>query len=309
VSFVLERGRTLGIVGESGSGKSVTLMSIVRLLATPAGRIENGEVLFEGKNLVTSSETEMRHIRGSKISVITQDPMTSLNPVYTIGNQLEEPIRQHQRIRVRDTLRRLAVGALQSVGIPAPEDRVSSYPHQMSGGQRQRVVTAMALACRPSLILCDEPTTALDVTVQLQILKLLRDLQKEHGMAMIMVSHDLSVIARVCDDVAVMYAGRIVEKASVSRLFEKPAHPYTRALMRSLNAETDASGRLYAIEGQPPNVRNIGNGCPFAPRCQSVRSECREHFPHEIALSPGHTTSCWAVMEEAGITAPVRKSV
>jgi oligopeptide/dipeptide ABC transporter ATP-binding protein len=297
VSLTVERGRTLGIVGESGSGKSVTLMSIVRLVAKPAGNIESGEILFNGKDLLKLSEEEMRQIRGAQISVVTQDPMTSLNPVYSIGNQLEEPLRQHQNIRDKATLKEKVVAALRRVGIPAPESRVASYPHQLSGGQRQRVVTAMALECHPALILCDEPTTALDVTIQLQILKLLRELQREYQLGMIMVSHDLAVIARVCDDVAVMYAGRVVEKAPLAELFERPSHPYTKALMRSLNVETDENGRLFSIDGQPPDVRKLGPGCAFAPRCREASDICRREVPPDVAVSASHLSACWAVHE------------
>lgn len=299
VSLTVRKGRTLGIVGESGSGKSVTLMSIVRLVAKPAGNIETGEILFDGVDLLKISEDEMRNIRGDQISVVTQDPMTSLNPVYTIGNQLEEPLRQHQNIKNSKTLRERVVSALRRVGIPAPETRVNSYPHQLSGGQRQRVVTAMALECHPKLILCDEPTTALDVTIQLQVLKLLRDLQRELNLGMIMVSHDLAVIARVCDDVAVMYAGRVVEKAPIAELFERPTHPYTKALMRSLNAETDESGKLYSIEGQPPDVRKLGPGCAFAPRCREARDVCLSKRPSETLVSKEHTVSCWVAEEQS----------
>ncbi|GGC48422.1 ABC transporter ATP-binding protein [Chelatococcus reniformis] len=300
VSFSLQQGRTLGIVGESGSGKSVTMMSIVRLIAKPAGRIESGEILFEGKDLLKLTDEEMRRIRGDQIAVVTQDPMTSLNPVYSIGNQLEEPLRLHQGIKTKSVLRDKVIAGLRRVGIPAPEMRVRSYPHQMSGGQRQRVVTAMALECHPSLLLCDEPTTALDVTVQMQVLRLLREIQREQRLSMIIVSHDLAVIARVCDDVAVMYAGRIVEKAGLVSLFENPSHPYTKALMRSLNGETDGKGRLHAIEGQPPDVRQIKRGCPFAPRCREAMDICTSEFPPEVVLSPNHTTSCWAVSAKIG---------
>lgn len=302
VSLTVERGRTLGIVGESGSGKSVTLMSIVRLVAKPAGNIESGEILFEGRDLLKLSEDEMRRIRGARISVVTQDPMTSLNPVYSIGNQLEEPLRQHQNIRDRSTLKAKVIAALKRVGIPAPASRVESYPHQLSGGQRQRVVTAMALECHPALILCDEPTTALDVTIQLQILKLLRELQREYQLGMIMVSHDLAVIARVCDDVAVMYAGRVVEKASLTEIFERPSHPYTRALMRSLNVETDEKGRLFSIDGQPPDVRNIGPGCAFAPRCREASDVCRREVPPTVAVSATHLSACWAIQNRSAPT-------
>jgi oligopeptide/dipeptide ABC transporter ATP-binding protein len=301
VSFTLERGRTLGIVGESGSGKSVTMMSIVQLVPKPAGRIVGGQILLEGRDLLRLSDSQMRAVRGSSISVVTQDPITSLNPVYTIGNQLEEPLRQHQGIKNRSQLRKKVIEALRQVGIPGPESRIKSYPHQMSGGQRQRVVTAMALECQPSLLIADEPTTALDVTVQMQILRLLKDVQKQLNLGMILVTHDLAVVARVCDDVAVMYAGKIVEKAPIVSIFERPSHPYTQALMRSLTTESDASGKLYTIEGQPPDVRTLGPGCPFAPRCPKVMDICRTEAPPLVRVTTDHTALCWEAAKEQGL--------
>jgi oligopeptide/dipeptide ABC transporter ATP-binding protein len=304
VSFTLRRGETLGLVGESGSGKSVTLMSIVRLIPKPAGRIVSGEVLLEGTDLLKLDDAAMRAVRGAKISVVTQDPMTSLNPVYTIGNQLEEPLRQHQHLRDRTELRKRVIDGLRQVGIPVPERRLKSYPHQLSGGQRQRVVTAMAIECHPSLLIADEPTTALDVTVQMQILRLLKEVQREMNLGMILVTHDLAVVARVCDTVAVMYAGRIVEKAPLVEMFERPSHPYTQALMKAVTSEAEHDGRLFTIEGQPPDVRKLGAGCPFAPRCIKVKDICTEQYPPEVRLSAGHSVSCFAAMEENGITHP-----
>ncbi|MBI2766671.1 MAG: ABC transporter ATP-binding protein [Chloroflexi bacterium] len=301
VSFSLDRGQTLGLVGESGSGKTVTLMSIVRLIPKPAGRIVSGEVLLEGRDLLKLSDRDMREVRGAEISVVTQDPMTSLNPLYTIGNQMEEPLRYHQHIRSHSELRSHVLDALKKVGIPVPERRMKSYPHQLSGGQRQRIVTAMAIECQPSLLIADEPTTALDVTVQIQILRLLREVQKEMNLGMIVVTHDLAVVARVCDVVAVMYAGRIVEKAPIVEMFEKPSHPYTQALMKAVEGERDATGRLYTIEGQPPDVRRLSPGCPFAPRCPKVMDICRGEYPPVASLSSQHTVSCWAAMKENGI--------
>jgi oligopeptide/dipeptide ABC transporter ATP-binding protein len=298
VSFTLERGQTLGLVGESGSGKSVTLMSIVRLVPKPAGRILDGEILLEGRDLLKLSEREMRDVRGRKISVVTQDPMSSLNPVYTIGNQLCEPLRQHQQIRDRTTLRDKVVSTLQKVGIPSPESRVRNYPHQFSGGQRQRVVTAMAIECQPSVLIADEPTTALDVTIQLQILRLLREVQREMNSGMIIVSHDLAVMARVCDDIAVMYAGRIVEKASLVDIFDHPVHPYTQALIKGTKAEVDESGRLYAIQGQSPDVRHLVPGCAFAPRCPEAMDTCGSAYPPETVLDSGHVVSCWTAVRK-----------
>jgi oligopeptide/dipeptide ABC transporter ATP-binding protein len=304
VSFTLERGQTLGLVGESGSGKSVTLMSVVRLIPKPAGRIVSGQILLEGEDLLKLSDHDMRAVRGARISVVTQDPMTSLNPVYTIGNQLEEPLRQHQHIRDRGVLHERVIDALRQVGIPEPERRLKSYPHQLSGGQRQRIVTAMAIECHPSLLMADEPTTALDVTVQIQILRLLRDIQREMNLGMIVVTHDLAVVARVCDVVAVMYAGRIVEKAPLVEIFEKPSHPYTQALMKAVTSEAAHDGRLFTIEGQPPDVRHLDPGCPFAPRCVKAMDICRQEYPPETQLSEGHSVSCFAAMEENGLPIP-----
>ncbi|MCC7364212.1 MAG: ABC transporter ATP-binding protein [Dehalococcoidia bacterium] len=292
VTFSLERGQTLGLVGESGSGKSVTCSSIVRLLPKGSGRIVGGEVLFEGRNLLDISENEMRRIRGSQISFVTQDPMTSLNPVYSIGNQMEEPLRYHQGMRNHGQLHAKVVEALTQVGIPSPERRVKDYPHQLSGGQRQRVVTAMAIECQPSLLIADEPTTALDVTVQIQILRLLKDVQKELNLGMILVTHDLSVIARTCDKVAVMYAGRIVEEGPIDEIFARPRHPYTRSLMRAIPQIGRKEDRLYSIPGQPPDVRRLPQGCPFAPRCPDVIDRCTHEAPTEQFFGSNHRARC-----------------
>ncbi len=293
VSFTLNRGQTLGIVGESGSGKSVTCMSIVRLLPKTASRIAGGQVLFKGRDLLTLSEDEIRAIRGAEISVVTQDPMTSLNPVYTIGNQMEEPLRYHQHVRSGNQLHERVVGALRQVGIPVPERRVRDYPHQLSGGQRQRVVTAMAIECHPSLLIADEPTTALDVTVQLQILRVLKEVQQNLDLGMILVTHDLSVVARICDDVAVMYAGRIVEHAPITEIFDRPRHPYTQALMLAVPKLNASRERLNTIPGQPPDVRRLGSGCPFVPRCPKATERCREEYPPTTTVGESHTVACW----------------
>lgn len=297
VSFTLARGQTLGLVGESGSGKSVTCMSIVRLVAKPAGRIVSGQILLEGRDLLGLSEAEMREIRGAQISVVTQDPMSSLNPVYTIGNQIAEPLHYHPRLRGHASLWNRMVQALRAVGIPAPEQRLRDYPHQFSGGQRQRVVTAMAIECQPSVLIADEPTTALDVTVQNQILRLLHDVRRDLNLGMILVTHDLSVVARVCDVVAVMYAGRIVELAPLVEIFDRPRHPYTRALMRALPRLGQRAERLYSIDGQPPDTRRLGPGCPFAVRCPDVMERCHSEFPPERLVGEGHRVSCWAAAE------------
>lgn len=292
VTFSLERGQTLGFVGESGSGKSVTCSSIVRLLPKGSGRIVGGEVLFEGRNLLDLSEKEMRRIRGREISFVTQDPMTSLNPVYTIGNQMEEPLRYHQGMRSHSQLRPRVVEALSQVGIPAPERRVKDYPHQLSGGQRQRVVTAMAIECQPSLLIADEPTTALDVTVQIQILRLLKDVQRKLNLGMILVTHDLSVVARTCDKVAVIYAGRIVEEGPIGEIFAHPRHPYTRSLMRAIPQIGRKEDRLYSIPGQPPDVRRLPPGCPFASRCPDVIDRCTRETPPEQFFGADHRARC-----------------
>jgi oligopeptide/dipeptide ABC transporter ATP-binding protein len=299
VSFSLARGQVLGLVGESGSGKSVTCMSIVRLVAKPAGRIVGGEVLLEGRDLLSLPESEMRKVRGDQVSVITQDPMSSLNPVYTIENQMAEPLRYHQGVRDHATLQTRILSLLKAVGIPSAERRMRDYPHQLSGGQRQRIVTAMALECQPSLLIADEPTTALDVTVQNQVLRLLREVQREFNLGMIMVTHDLSVVARICETVAVMYAGRIVEMAPLVAIFEQPQHPYTRALMRALPRPGQRAERLDTIEGQPPDTRRLEPGCPFAARCPDVMERCRVEYPPERIVADGHRVNCWAV------TAPV----
>lgn len=292
VSFQLNQGETLGLVGESGSGKSITCLSILRLVPQPAGRIVGGKVVFDGEDLLAKTENEMRKIRGKRISMILQDPMTSLNPVFTIGDQVSEPLRIHRRLSGQslwDTVKEM----LRLVRIPAPEVRMREYPHQMSGGMRQRIVGAMVLSSQPGLLIADEPTTSLDVTIQAQVLDLLKDIQQQFNVAMILVTHDVGIVANYCDRVAVMYAGRIVESAPVRHIFSNPSHPYTRALLNSLpNMELNVD-RLDSIEGQPPELHALPPGCPFAVRCSEAMDICREEYPPSTVVSDGHHMSCW----------------
>jgi oligopeptide/dipeptide ABC transporter ATP-binding protein len=292
VSFSLGEGETLGIVGESGCGKSVTCLSILRLVPAPAGRIVAGEIFIDGENLLQKSPKEMRKVRGAKISMILQDPMTSLNPVFTIGNQVAEPIKIHQHLD-KKTVWEKAKEMLAMVKIPLPEVRVMEYPHQMSGGMRQRIVGAMALSCQPRLLIADEPTTALDVTIQAQFLQLLKSIQLEFDLSLIVVTHDLGIVAKVCDRVVVMYAGKIVENAPIREIFNAPKHPYTIALMNSLPKMDQNLKRLPSIEGQPPDLGELPPGCGFAPRCPRVMEICKQEFPSESVLNQGHTMSCW----------------
>jgi len=278
VSFDVFPGRTLGIVGESGCGKSVTALSIMRLIPSPPGFIEAGEALFDGNDLFRLSEPEMRSIRGNEISMIFQEPMTSLNPVYTVGSQIVEAIRLHQKVSRRAAKAR-AIELLDLVGIPAPADRIDSYPHTLSGGMRQRVMIAMALACEPRLLIADEPTTALDVTIQAQILDLLRSLQEELGMSIIFISHDLSLMAEFAREVAVMYAGKLVEHAATDVLFRTPRHPYTQGLLRSLPSARNRGERLPTIAGIVPDLRRLPMGCRFQDRCDLVSDVCRASEP------------------------------
>jgi len=292
ISFNLRQGETLGIVGESGCGKTVTALSLLRLVPKPAGRIVSGEILLNGENLVEKSDEEMRRVRGHQISMILQDPQTSLNPVFTIGNQLREALGQAHKDGSTNMLRR-AVDALRSVNVAAPERRLQDFPHQMSGGMKQRVVGAIALSCEPAVIIADEPTTALDVTIQLQYLRLLKDIQASTGLAIIFITHDFGVVARMCDRVAVMYAGRIVEQGPVRELFNNPSHPYTEALMASVPKLEERVDRLYSIEGQPPLLVNLPPGCRFAPRCPYVHDRCYQEYPHSVQVEAGHTADCW----------------
>jgi oligopeptide/dipeptide ABC transporter ATP-binding protein len=291
VSFAVDAGRTLGILGESGCGKSVTALSILRLVSPP-GRVVSGQVRYRGRDLLQLSEREMRAIRGGEIAMVFQEPMTSLNPVFAVGNQIAEAIRLHQRIagaRVRDRV----IEALRKVEIPEPERRAKSYPHELSGGMRQRAMIAMALACEPSLLIADEPTTALDVTIQAQILELLRGLRSSLGMAMILITHDLGIVAEQADEVAVMYAGRIVERASVVDVFERPLHPYTVALMEAGARRADAGrGHLVALPGTVPSLFHRPSGCRFRDRCPRAIADCAEVDPALEEKAPAHEAAC-----------------
>jgi oligopeptide/dipeptide ABC transporter ATP-binding protein len=291
IDLSLNRGETLGIVGESGCGKSVTALSILRLLPKPAGKIVDGQILFNGRDLVTSRETEIRRIRGNDISMIFQEPMTSLNPVYTVGFQVQEAIRKHRHMNRREA-RAEAISMLGMVGIPDPEARIDDYPHQMSGGMRQRVMIAMALSCHPRIMIADEPTTALDVTIQAQILDLIGRLKEEIGMSVLLITHDLAVVAETCQRVVVMYAGEVVESADVKELFFKPAHPYTVSLFKSLPKIGGQDGALTAIPGVVPSLLNLPNGCAFQERCFKTESRCQKDPPW-CEIRPGHMVRCW----------------
>ena len=290
VSFDVHAGQTLAVVGESGSGKSVTALSILRLIAQPPGRIVGGEVLFKGRNLLEATPPEMRAIRGKAISMIFQEPMTSLNPVFSCGEQIIETLMLHEKLG-RQMARCRAIEMLELVGINSPEQRVDEYPHQLSGGMRQRVMIAMALACHPEVLIADEPTTALDVTIQAQILELLRRLQKEMGMAVILITHDLGVVAETADHVAVMYAGQVVEYCDVRSTFRHPLHPYTAGLQASLPKLGATEDRLRVIAGSVPNPTNFPVGCRFHPRCPVAQNRCLTD-PELVALEPGHLSRC-----------------
>ncbi len=292
VSFHVDRGETLGLVGESGCGKSVTALSVMRLIPQPPGRIETGSIQLKGRSLLDLDEGEMCRIRGDEIAMIFQEPMTSLNPVLTCGFQIMEAVRLHQRVS-RSEARERALDMLRRVGIPAPEQRINEYPHQLSGGMRQRVMIAMALVCNPLLLIADEPTTALDVTIQAQILDLLRQLQDEFRMAVLLITHDLGVIAEMADRVAVMYAGKIVEEADTLTLFTEYAHPYTRGLMASVPRLDQYRDRLEIIPGMVPDSRAFPAGCRFAPRCAMADERCRQQEPVLRELTEGHAAACW----------------
>ncbi|TVS16827.1 MAG: ABC transporter ATP-binding protein [Gammaproteobacteria bacterium] len=292
VDFSLERGRTLGIVGESGCGKSVTALSIMRLLPQPMGQIVAGTIRFEGTDLVSADQPTLHRIRGGRIGMIFQEPMTALNPVHRIGRQIAESLILHKGIERRAALER-AVGMLERVGIPAPELRLSEYPHQLSGGMRQRVMIAIALACDPALLIADEPTTALDVTVQAQILELIAKLRSETGMGVMLITHDLGVIAEQCDDVVVMYAGRVAEQAPVKDLFARPLHPYTRGLLDSIpHLETPRKSRLPTIAGMVPTLKDLPDGCRFNNRCPHADDRCRREQPLLSRAGDGHLVAC-----------------
>ncbi|MDP8904910.1 MAG: ABC transporter ATP-binding protein [Chloroflexota bacterium] len=291
VTFSIKRGETLGIVGESGCGKSVTALTIMRLLDIPPAEIASGEVLFDGRDILTMSESEVRHLRGNDIAMIFQEPMTSLNPVFTVGNQIAEAVRVHLRVSRREAMER-AIESLRLVGINFPERRVKQYPHEMSGGMRQRVMIAMALSCEPKLLIADEPTTALDVTIQAQILELIRRIQQETGTALMLITHDLGVVAEMVHDVVVMYAGRIVEQGTVEEVLLQPRHPYTEGLLASIPSKGMRGARLNVIRGTVPNPFNMPKGCNFTPRCPYRFEPCPDHDPR-IEEGDGPPVACW----------------
>ena len=291
ISFNLDKGKVLGIVGESGSGKSVTAYSIMRILVEP-GKIVGGEILFNGEDIVKYSKKQMREFRGKRVSIIFQDPMTSLNPTFTIGNQLREAILLHtDRNRAEANARALEM--LQLVGVNEPEKRLKQYPHELSGGMRQRVMIAMALACEPDILIADEPTTALDVTIQAQILELMKDLQKKMGMAIIMITHDLGVIADMCDEIIVMYAGRVCERGTVDEIFYNPRHEYTKGLLRSIPTLNGGHDKLIPIAGSPVDLTNLPAGCAFASRYDHCMKICLTDQPEEVRVNDSHIASCW----------------
>ena len=296
VSFNLEEGKVLGIVGESGSGKSVTAYSILQILTHP-GRIVSGSIKLKGKELVGCSKETIQKIRGNQISIIFQDPMTSLNPVFTIGNQLMEAILLHTN-RNKEEAKDRAIEMLRLVGINEPEKRIDQYPHEFSGGMRQRVMIAMALACEPDILIADEPTTALDVTIQAQILDLMKELQKKLGMAIILITHDLGVVAEMCDDIIVMYAGQISERGTADDIFYNPKHEYTKGLLKSIPTVQDVKQRLKPIGGNPVDLLNMPDGCPFAPRCDNAMKICLSVNPVEMTIEGKHTSRCWMNVRE-----------
>ncbi|KGX87446.1 ABC transporter ATP-binding protein [Pontibacillus marinus] len=296
VDFSINKGETLGIVGESGCGKSITSLSVMQLVPNPPGKIVGGEINFKGENLLQKTEDELRKIRGNEISMIFQEPMTSLNPVYTVGEQIAEAIRIHQKKGRKEAFKQ-AVKMLELVGIPSPEERAKQEPHQLSGGMRQRVVIAMALACNPELLIADEPTTALDVTIQAQILDLLKELQKEFNSAIMFITHDLGVVADTCDKVVVMYAGKVVEHTDVDSLFESPKHPYTRGLLNSIPRIDEDQEELEAIDGNVPSPTNRPKGCAFAPRCPFAQEICHEKTP-DLEEVDQVKARCWIYTDQ-----------
>jgi peptide/nickel transport system ATP-binding protein/oligopeptide transport system ATP-binding protein len=291
VSFEIHPGEILSLVGESGCGKSVTGLSILKLIPTPPGRIVNGEILFDGRNLLQLEEKEMERVRGNDISMIFQEPMTSLNPVFTIGDQIMEAITLHQGVD-RTEARKRTIEMLDRVQIPSPETRIDAYPHQLSGGMRQRAMIAMALSCQPKLLIADEPTTALDVTIQAQVLRLLKEIQREMGMAVMLITHDLGVVSEIADRIAVMYAGRIFEYGPIEAIFEEMRNPYTRGLMNSIPSLTERKKRLDAIPGQVPNPMDLPVGCKFHPRCYLMIEDCKKEEPPLFQVNGDHFSRC-----------------
>ena len=294
INLKVSKGETLGLVGESGCGKSVTALSIMRLIPSPPGKIVGGKIHFEGKNLLELNEKEMRKIRGRKISMIFQEPMTSLDPMFTIGDEIAEVIRLHQGLK-KDEARKKAIESLKTVGMPDPEKRINEYPHELSGGMRQRAMIAMALSCNPTLLIADEPTTALDVTIQAQILRLIDELRKKFGTSVLLITHDLGVIAETCDNVAVMYAGHIVEHTDANTLFRNPLHPYTKGLMKSIPRLDVDTKRLEIIKGLVPNLLDMPSGCPFYPRCNFCSEGCTKELPKLIEVEKNHLVRCHLV--------------
>ncbi len=299
VSFNLDPGEILGIVGESGSGKSVTAYSIMQILAD-TGKVKEGKILYKGEDITQWSEKKLRDFRGKCCSIIFQDPMTSLNPVFTIGNQLQEAIELHTDRKGKAAKAR-AVEMLELVGINEPERRIHQYPYELSGGMRQRVMIAMALACEPDILIADEPTTALDVTIQAQILELIQELQKKMGMAVILVTHDLGVIASMCDNIVVMYGGRICERGTASEIFYNPKHEYTKGLLRSIPSAANMKQKLVPISGTPINMLNLPAGCAFCPRCDAAMKICLEAIPEELSINENHKASCWINVRDAAL--------
>ena len=299
VNFQVRRGETLGIVGESGSGKSVTVLSVMRLVPSPPGHIVGGQVLLEGEDILQVDEDEMEKIRGNKIAMVLQDPMTALNPVFHIENQVGEALNIHAGL-TGPSLKNMVIEMLRRVRIAAPEERVRDYPHQLSGGMRQRVVGAIGISCDPLVLIADEPTTSLDATIQAQYLRLLRDLQQETGVAIIFITHDFGIVAKMCDRVAVMYAGRIVEQGDVRQIFNNPSHPYTEALIGSVPKMEEKADRLYSIPGQPPILWDLPGGCAFAPRCRYVHDRCYQEYPPLFDVDEGQIAACW-LREKEGV--------
>ncbi|SHE91908.1 peptide/nickel transport system ATP-binding protein [Thermoanaerobacter uzonensis DSM 18761] len=292
VSFSIREGETVCVVGESGCGKSVTALSLMRLIQSPPGKIEGGEIIFDGRDILKLSEAEMRRIRGNEIGMIFQEPMTSLNPVLTIGDQLMEPLMVHKLMTKKEAWNK-AIELIKQVGIPRAEQIMTSYPHELSGGMRQRIMIAIALSCDPKLLIADEPTTALDVTIQAQILDLLKKIKQERNMALMLITHDLGIVAEMADYVIVMYAGKVIEEAPVKELFKNPKHPYTRGLLKAKPIIGQRQERLYTIPGQVPNPIGLGNYCYFSDRCEYAMDICRQKMPQLTADKSGHKAACW----------------